>query len=123
MNISTRCPGCRTTVEVPYELLGRLVRCPIPECGLTFTAEAKHALAPPVEAERPSPLSQYSVPALPRRGVGLNPIWVVLAVVSLIVIAACGAAIWTMLDAAEPKIGPTPVTTTVPSAPPEAPEE
>ena len=126
MTIATSCPGCRTTVEVPDELLGRRVRCPIPQCGLTFTAEAGAAGAPPAPAEPLSPLAQYEVPPLPRRGAGPNPLWIILALVSLTVIAASGVAIWTMLGAA-PKTGssgslPTPAPS-VPSIPKVDPED
>lgn len=83
----TECPACRHELQVPPELLGQLVKCPM--CAKTFTAPATFVdassqnLTPPSvpppfhpahaeTIESPSPTPVAPVPPKPRSGFGFR---------------------------------------------------
>lgn len=94
MNTPITCPGCRNIVEVPEELVGKRVRCPVPECGLTYTAEVRALpLPPPAPAYQPPPpppslSEQYGIPPIPRPIFQLHLGWAAASVASVLVTTA-----------------------------------
>jgi hypothetical protein len=66
MPVLTTCSSCRRQLQVPEELLGRLVKCPA--CGNTFSASASAAPGPaPATAAPPPSLPPLEAPAPPSR--------------------------------------------------------
>ncbi len=98
MPVPVECPGCRTRLTAPNELLGRKVKCP--DCGLVLVVPMAAPRSAPRPAPRPRPRieedEEYDDRAgrYERRESSGGGLLIVGLLVGLLVLAGAGAGAW-----------------------------